>query len=143
MGERTQYGFVACTSIDDYFNESIKKHELTRRDKEDDRMIHVNITDANVEPVFFAYPAQAELDGIIEEVVKNQKPEYDFVADDGFGHHFRVINDQALIAKITELFAKVPALYVADGHHRTAAAARVGLERRTAKPDYTGEEEFN
>ena len=84
MGERTQYGFVACTSIDDYFNESIKKHELTRRDKEDDRMIHVNITDANVEPVFFAYPAQAELDGIIEEIVKNQKPEYDFVADDGF-----------------------------------------------------------
>lgn len=143
MGERTQYGFVACTSIDDYFNESIKKHELTRRDKEDDRMIHVNITDANVEPVFFAYPAQAELDGIIEEVVKNQKPEYDFVADDGFGHHFRVINDQALIAKITELFAKVPALYVADGHHRTAAAARVGLERRAEKPDYTGEEEFN
>ena len=117
MGERTQYGFVACTSIDDYFNESIKKHELTRRDKEDDRMIHVNITDANVEPVFFAYPGQAELDGIIEEVVKNQKPEYDFVADDGFGHHFRVINDQALIAKITE--------------------------RRAEKPDYTGEEEFN
>ncbi len=137
MGERTQYGFVACTSIDDYFNESIKKHELTRREKEDDRMIHVNITDANVEPVFFAYPAQAELDGIIEQVIKNQKPEYDFVADDGFGHHFRVIEDQAMIAQIQDLFAKVPALYVADGHHRTAAAARVGLERRSAHPDYT------
>ena len=143
MDGKTQYGLVVGALVDDYLNGVIKKHELTRRDKEDDRMIHVNITDANVEPVFFAYPAQAELDGIIEEVVKNQKPEYDFVADDGFGHHFRVINDQALIAKITELFAKVPALYVADGHHRTAAAARVGLERRAEKPDYTGEEEFN
>ena len=84
MGDRTQYGFVACTSIDDYFNENIKKHELTRKEKEDDRMVHVNITDANVEPVFFAYPAQAELDGIIENIVKNQEPEYDFIADDGF-----------------------------------------------------------
>jgi uncharacterized protein (DUF1015 family) len=84
MGDRTQYGFVACTNIDDYFNENIKKHELTRKEKEDDRMVHVNITDANVEPVFFAYPAQAELDGIIENIVKNQEPEYDFVADDGF-----------------------------------------------------------
>ena len=143
MGDRTQYGFVACTSIDDYFNENIKKHELTRKEKEDDRMVHVNITDANVEPVFFAYPAQAELDGIIENIVKNQEPEYDFVADDGFWHHFWVIEDKALIQKIQDLFAKVPALYVADGHHRTAAAARVWLERRKEHPDYTWDEEFN
>ena len=143
MGDRTQYGFVACTNIDDYFNENIKKHELTRKEKEDDRMVHVNITDANVEPVFFAYPAQAELDGIIENIVKNQKAEYDFVADDGFWHHFWVIEDKALIQKIQDLFAKVPALYVADGHHRTAAAARVGLERRKEHPDYTWDEEFN
>ena len=143
MGDRTQYGFVACTNIDDYFNENIKKHELTRKEKEDDRMVHVNITDANVEPVFFAYPAQAELDGIIENIVKNQEPEYDFVADDGFWQHFWVIEDKALIQKIQDLFAKVPALYVADGHHRTAAAARVGLERRKEHPDYTWDEEFN
>ena len=143
MGERTQYGFVACTSIDDYFNGTIKKHELTRKEKEDDRMIHVNITDANVEPVFFAYPAQSELDGIIENIVKNQEPEYDFVADDGFWHHFWVIEDANLIKKIQELFDKVPALYVADGHHRTAAAARVWLERRKEHPDYTWDEEFN
>ena len=143
MGDRTQYGFVACTSIDDYFNENIKKHELTRKEKEDDRMVHVNITDANVEPVFFAYPAQADLDGIIENIVKNQEPEYDFVADDGFWHHFWVIEDANLIKRIQELFAKVPALYVADGHHRTAAAARVGLERRSEHPDYTWDEEFN
>ncbi len=143
MGERTQYGFVACTSIDDYFNGTIKKHELTRKEKEDDRMVHVNITDANVEPVFFAYPAQSELDGIIENIVKNQEPEYDFVADDGFWHHFWVIEDANLIKKIQELFDKVPALYVADGHHRTAAAARVWLERRKEHPDYTWDEEFN
>ena len=143
MGDRTQYGFVACTCIDDYFNENIKKHELTRKEKEDDRMVHVNITDANVEPVFFAYPAQAELDGIIENIVKNQEPEYDFVADDGFWHHFWVIEDKNLIDKIQELFSKVPSLYVADGHHRTAAAARVGLERRKEHPDYTWDEEFN
>ncbi len=143
MGERTQYGFVACTSIDDYFNGTIKKHELTRKEKEDDRMVHVNITDANVEPVFFAYPAQSELDGIIENIVKNQEPEYDFVADDGFWHHFWVIEDSDLIKKIQELFDKVPALYVADGHHRTAAAARVWLERRKEHPDYTWDEEFN
>ena len=143
MGDRTQYGFVACTNIDDYFNENIKKHELTRKEKEDDRMVHVNITDANVEPVFFAYPAQAELDGIIENIVKNQEPEYDFVADDGFWHHFWVIEDKALIQKIQDLFAKVPALYVADGHHRTAAAARVWLERRKEHPDYSWDEEFN
>ena len=143
MGDRTQYGFVACTCIDDYFNENIKKHELTRKEKEDDRMVHVNITDANVEPVFFAYPAQAELDGIIENIVKNQEPEYDFVADDGFWHHFWVIEDNALINRIQELFSKVPSLYVADGHHRTAAAARVGLERRKEHPDYTWDEEFN
>lgn len=143
MWDRTQYGFVACTSIDDYFQENIKKHELTRKEKEDDRMVHVNITDANVEPVFFAYPAQSDLDWIIDDIVKNQEPEYDFIADDGFWHHFWVIEDESLIKKIQDLFDKVPALYVADGHHRTAAAARVGLERRKEHPDYTWEEEFN
>lgn len=143
MWDRTQYWFVACTSIDDYFNENIKKHELTRKEKEDDRMVHVDITDANVEPVFFAYPAQAELDWIIEDIVKNQEPEYDFVADDGFWHHFWVIEDASLIQHIQDLFAKVPSLYVADWHHRTAAAARVWLERRAANPNYTWEEEFN
>ena len=143
MWNRTQYWFVACTSIDDYFNQSIKKHELTRKEKEDDRMVHVNITDANVEPVFFAYPAQAELDWIIQDIVKNKDPEYDFVADDGFWHHFWVIEDWDIIRQIQELFANVPALYVADGHHRTAAAARVWLERRKEHPDYTWDEEFN
>ena len=106
-------------------------------------MVHVNITDANVEPVFFAYPAQSDLDWIIDDIVKNQEPEYDFIADDGFWHHFWVIEDESLIKKIQDLFDKVPALYVADGHHRTAAAARVGLERRKEHPDYTWEEEFN
>ena len=145
MDGRTQYGIVGCAHVDDYFNNVIKKHELTRKDKEDDRMIHVNITNANVEPVFFAYPAHQEIDQIVENIVKNKKPVYDFVAkEDGFGHTFWVIEDEKTVARIEEIFEKeIPALYVADGHHRTAAAARVGQERRASNPNHTGNEEYN
>ncbi len=145
MDGRTQYGIVGCTHIDDYFNNVIKKHELTRKDKEEDRMIHVRITNANVEPVFFSYPAHKEIDQIVENIVKNQKPVYDFTADfDGFGHHFWVIDDKATIARIVEIFEKeIPALYVADGHHRTAAAALVGKEKKAQNPNHTGKEEYN
>ncbi len=145
MDGRTQYGIVGCTHVDDYFNNNIKKHELTRKDKEDDRMIHVNITSANVEPVFFSYPAHKEIDSIVENIVKTQKPIYDFVADfDGFGHQFWVIDDKATIKRIEEIFKnEIPSLYVADGHHRTAAAARVGLERKAKNPNHTGNEEYN
>lgn len=145
MDGRTQYGIVGCTHIDDYFNNNIKKHELTRKDKEDDRMIHVNITNANVEPVFFAYPAHKEIDQIVSEVVNNEKAIYDFVAkEDGFGHKFWVINDQAKIKRIEEIFEnEIPSLYVADGHHRTAAAARVGQERKANNPNHSGDEEYN
>ena len=145
MNGRTQYGIVGCTHIDDYFNNVIKKHELTRKDKEEDRMIHVRITNANVEPVFFSYPAHKEIDAIVENVVKNQQPVYDFVADlDGFGHHFWIIDDKATIDRIVEIFDKeIPALYVADGHHRTAAAALVGKEKKANNPNHTGQEEYN
>jgi uncharacterized protein (DUF1015 family) len=121
MDGRTQYGIVGCTHIDDYFNNNIKKHELTRKDKEDDRMIHVNITNANVEPVFFAYPAHKEIDQIVSEVVNNEKAIYDFVAkEDGFGHKFWVINDQSKIKRIEEIFEnEIPSLYVANWNHKT------------------------
>ena len=144
MDGRTQYGIVGCAHIDDYLNDNIKKHELTRRDKEEDRMIHVRITNANVEPVFFSYPANEKIDAIVEKIVKEQKPEYDFVANEGFGHHFWVINDEKTNKEIAEIFAKeIPALYVADGHHRTAAAALVGGEKRANNPNHTGNEEYN
>jgi uncharacterized protein (DUF1015 family) len=144
MNGRTQYGIVGAASVDDYLNGIIKKHELTRPDKEEDRMIHVRINNANIEPVFFAYPAVEEIDQIVADIVKNQDAEYDFVADDGFGHHFWAIRDQVINQKLEELFStKVPFTYVADGHHRTAAAALVGAEKRKENPDYTGEEEFN
>jgi len=140
----TQYGIVGCPHIDDYFNNHIKKHELTRKDKEEDRMIHVRITNANVEPVFFSYPANKGIDDIVKGIVENNKPVYDFVADDGFGHHFWTIDDKAVIARIIEIFAnEIPSLYVADGHHRTAAAALVGLEKRKNNPNHTGKEEYN
>ena len=144
MDGRTQYGIVGCTHIDDYLNNVIKKHELTRKDKEEDRMIHVRITNANVEPVFFSYPVNKHIDEIVENIVKNQAPEYDFVADDGFGHHFWVINDPATNKRIAEIFKnEIPYLYVADGHHRTAAAALVGSEKRRNNPNHTGNEEYN
>lgn len=142
MNGRTQYGLVVCANVDDYMQGRIKKHELTRRDKEEDRMKHVRINNANIEPVFFAYPHQDELDAIVAKVVSG-KPEYDFVAPDGFGHHFWVIKDKEVIQKITALFAKIPGLYIADGHHRSAAAALVGDEKRRQNPNHRGDEEYN
>ncbi len=142
MNGRTQYGLVVCANVEDYLNGKIKKHELTRRDKEEDRMIHVRINDANIEPVFFAFPYQAELDAIVKSAIAGPA-EYDFVAPDGFGHHFWKISDDATIARITELFASIPYLYIADGHHRTAAAALVGAEKAKQNPNHTGEEEYN
>ncbi|MCD6179165.1 MAG: DUF1015 domain-containing protein [Bacteroidales bacterium] len=144
MDGRTQYGIVAAASVDDYLNGIIKKHELTRPDKEEDRMIHVRINNANIEPVFFTYPAVAEIDEIVADIVNNQTATYDFVSEDGFGHHFWVINEADINERLEQLFKdKVPFTYVADGHHRTAAAALVGVEKRKANPNYTGEEEFN
>ena len=143
MDGRTQYGLVAAANVDDYMTGKIKKHELTRKDKEDDRMIHVRIQNANLEPVFFAYPDVEEMNKIVEDIVKNTEPEYDFVAEDGFGHTFWKIEDDATNKRITEIFANVPAFYVADGHHRTAAAARVGAEKRDQNPNHTGNEEYN
>jgi uncharacterized protein (DUF1015 family) len=143
MEGRTQYGLVLGASVEDYLTGKIKKHELTRKDKEEDRMIHVRIQNANVEPVFFAYPDNSEINSLVANVVKSKSPEYDFVAEDGFGHHFWIIDQDADINRITEIFATVPAFYVADGHHRTAAAALVGEEKRKANPNHTGNEEYN
>ena len=143
MDGRTQYGLVVCANTDDYMNGAIKKHELTRKEKEDDRMIHVRIQNANLEPVFFAYPDNAEINYIVEKIVKEKAPEYDFVAEDGFGHTMWIIDDDATIARITEIFSTIPAFYVADGHHRTAAAARVGAEKKAQNPNHTGKEEYN
>ncbi len=143
MDGRTQYGLVAAANVDDYMTGKIKKHELTRKDKEDDRMIHVRIQNANIEPVFFAYPDVAEMNEIVSDFVKTHEPEYDFVAPDGFGHTFWAIRDDAINARITEIFKNIPAMYVADGHHRTAAAARVGAEKREQNPNHNGTEEYN
>lgn len=145
MNGRTQYGIVGCAACSDYEEGVIKKHELTRPDKEEDRMVHIRTNNANLEPVFFSYKAVPEIDQIVNDIVTNQDPEYDFTAeDDGFGHHFWVIWDSATNKKLEDLFAtRVPCTYVADGHHRTAAAARVGLERKAANPNHTGQEEYN
>lgn len=143
MNGRTQYGLVGSAGVSDYMNGIIKKHELTRPDKEEDRMKHVRVTDANIEPVFFTYPAVKEIDDIVANIVKSKTADYDFVADDGFGHHFWVVNDDATIKKLIDLFAKVPYTYVADGHHRTAAAALVGNEKKQKNPNHTGNEEYN
>jgi uncharacterized protein (DUF1015 family) len=144
MEGRTQYGIVGCASVDDYLNGIIKKHELTRPDKEQDRMIHVRANNANIEPVFFTYPAVKEIDMIVDGIVKNEKPQYDFVSEDGFGHHFWVISDEEKNRTIEKLFSsKVPYTYVADGHHRTAAAALVGKEKRDNNPKHNGTEEYN
>lgn len=142
MDGRTQYGIVLAANVDDYMSGAIKKHELTRRDKEEDRMKHVRVQNANIEPVFFAFPDNRELDRIIREVTADT-PEYDFIAPDGIGHTFWVVNDDQLIADITAAFAKIPALYIADGHHRTAAAALVGNEKARLNPDHRGDEEYN
>ena len=141
MNGRTQYGLVMCCHFEDYLSGAIKKHELTRTDKEEDRMIHVRNQKANIEPVFFAYPDNAEIDAIVAEAT-SKPAEYDFVAADTFGHKLWVIDDEATCARITEIFATIPALYVADGHHRTAAAARVGAECKANNPNHTGEEEY-
>lgn len=142
MDGRTQYGIVMAANVHDYVNGVIKKHELTRRDKEDDRMRHVRINNANIEPVFFAFPDNEILETIIRKV-SSAEAEYDFTAPDGFGHHFWVVDDPADIAAITEAFAAMPSLYIADGHHRSAAAARVGLEKAQTDPNHTGDEEYN
>ena len=139
-----QYGIVACAYSEDYVNKVIKKHELTRKDKEEDRMKHVRITNANVEPVFFAYSAIARIDEIVAGITA-KKPIYDFIAkEDGFGHRFWVIDDKATIAELVDIFDKqVPAMYIADGHHRSAAAALVGQEKKEQNPKHTGKEEYN
>ncbi len=142
MDGRTQYGIVVAANVDDYMEGRIKKHELTRRDKEEDRMKHVRINNANIEPVFFAFPDNPVLEEIIRKVTAGPA-EYDFTAPDGFGHHFWVIDDQATIDAITAEFGRIPNLYIADGHHRSAAAALVGNEKAKANPDHRGDEEYN
>ena len=142
MEGRTQYGFVVGAWVNDYMEGRIKKHELTRRDKEEDRMKHVRVNNANIEPVFFAFPDNEALEQIIRDVTA-KAPEYDFVAPDGFGHTLWVIDDDATIAKVTEEFEKIPNLYIADGHHRSAAAALVGAEKARNNPDHKGDEEYN
>lgn len=143
MDKRTQYGLVLCAHTDDYTNGIIKKHELTRKDKEDDRMIHVRIQNANIEPVFFSYKDNDELNAIVSATVAKPS-EYRFTDENKFGHELWVIDDDATIARITEIFTnEVDAFYVADGHHRTAAAARVGAEKKAQNPNHTGDEEYN
>jgi uncharacterized protein (DUF1015 family) len=144
MNGKTQYGIVGAAACEDYNNGIIKKHELTRPEKEEDRMVLTQYTNANIEPVFFSYKAVPEIDEIVNNIVKNQEAEYDFTAEDGFGHHFWPINDKEINDKLENLFkTKVPYTYVADGHHRTAAAARIGLERKEKNPNHTGDEEYN
>lgn len=142
MNGRTQYGLVVGSYVDDYMNGVIKKHELTRKDKEEDRMKHVRINNANIEPVFFAYPENTKLDAIVNEEAK-KAPEYDFVSKDGIRHQFWVIDNEKTIKEITRLFAEIPYLYIADGHHRSAAAALVGAEKARQNPNHTGKEEYN
>lgn len=142
MNGKTQYGLVVGAYVEDYMSGKIKKHELTRRDKEEDRMKHVRVNDANIEPVFFAYPENAELNAIVTKITA--KPaEYDFTSVDGVGHHFWLISDAADINRITEIFATFPAMYIADGHHRSAAAALVGAEKAKQNTTHRGNEEYN
>ena len=143
MNGKTQYGLVVGAYVPDYMNGVIKKHELTRRDKEEDRMKHVRVNNANIEPVFFAYPDNAELDAIVAKYTAGE-PEYDFIAPgDGFGHTLWIIDQQEDIDAITKAFAAMPALYIADGHHRSAAAALVGAEKAQQNPNHRGDEEYN
>jgi uncharacterized protein (DUF1015 family) len=143
MNGKTQYGLMGCAGVADYMNGIIRKHELTRKDKEEDRMKHVRITNANMEPVFFTYPAVPEIDRIVDSIVSNEKAEYDFTAPDEVGHHFWVIRDEQTIKKLIGLFSTIPYTYVADGHHRTAAAALVGNEKAHKNPSHKGKEEYN
>ena len=142
MNGKTQYGLVVCAHVEDYMTEKIKKHELTRRDKEEDRMKHVRVNNANIEPVFYSYPENSEINSIVDNVIK-QKAEYDYVSDDGVGHHFWLVSDENDIKRITEIFATFPTMYIADGHHRSAAAALVGAEKAAQNPNHTGDEEYN
>ena len=143
MNGKTQYGLVVCAHCDDYAKGVIKKHELTRRDKEEDRMKHVRVNNANIEPVFFAYPDNAVLNELLMRYAATE-PEYDFIAPiDGFRHQFWCVTDDADIALITEEFRKMPSLYIADGHHRSAAAALVGAEKQKQNPNHRGDEEYN
>jgi uncharacterized protein (DUF1015 family) len=142
MNGKTQYGIVLCAHTDDYMNGKIKKHELTRRDKEEDRMKHVRVNNANIEPVFFAYPQHKKLDELVARVVA-AAPEYDFVSPDGVGHRFWIVAGEDDTKKITAAFAGIPCLYIADGHHRSAAAALVGAEKAKQNPAHKGNEEYN
>ncbi len=142
MDGRTQYGFVVGASVEDYLTGRIKKHELTRREKEADRMHHIEINNANIEPVFLAFPDNRILEDIIDRTAQTT-PEYDFVSEDGIGHTLWVIKDKETIDTITKEFAAIPYLYIADGHHRTAAAAHVGEEKAKADPNHNGTEEYN
>ena len=143
MDGRSQTGLVACTSIDEYINGTIKKHELTREDKEQDRIRHVEICDANTGPIFLTYRSKADIDGLINTWTESHTPVYDFVSEDGIGHTAWAVDDEAVMGQLTAAFAQVPALYIADGHHRNASAVKVGLKKRESNPQYTGDEEFN
>jgi uncharacterized protein (DUF1015 family) len=143
MDGRTQYGLTACTNAEDYESGKIKKHELTRKDKEDDRIRHVDVQNANIEPVFLSYPDVPEMNSLVASIVETQSAEYDFVSSDGFRHQLWIVDNPEHIALITAIFEKVPALYIADGHHRTAAAAAVAKLRRLNNPNHTGAEEYN
>ena len=143
MNGRTQYGLVVAAWVEDYMEGRIKKHELTRKDKEEDRMKHVRVNNANIEPVFFAYPHRDDLDALVSRITAGE-PEYDFISDlDGFRHTFWVVSEDADIQRITEIFGEIPAMYIADGHHRSAAAALVGNEKKLQNPNHTGNEEYN
>ena len=142
MNEKTQYGLVVCAHVDDYMSGKIKKHELTRKDKEEDRMKHVRVNNANIEPVFYSYPENDEINKIVERVI-GEEAEYDFVSEDGVGHHFWIVSDKKDINRITEIFASFPVMYIADGHHRSAAAALVGAEKAKQNPNHKGDEEYN
>lgn len=142
MNGKTQYGLVVGAYVGDYMSGKIKKHELTRSDKEEDRIKHVRVNNANIEPVFFAYHYNEELDSIVNRII-SETPEYDFVSADGVGHHFWLVPNETDIFKITEIFASFPAMYIADGHHRSAAAAKVGAEKAVENPDNLGTEEYN
>jgi uncharacterized protein (DUF1015 family) len=142
MGSHSQFGIIGCVSVEEYWNDIIKKHEMTRKDKEDDRTRHVKVTNAHTGPIFLTYHAEPRIDAIADRV-RLVDPVYDFVADDGIRHQLWVISDDRLIRQITELFSRVHPLYVADGHHRSAAAARVGKEMAEANPNHRGDEEYN
>ena len=143
MDGRTQYGLVVAAWVEDYMEGRIKKHELTRKDKEEDRMKHVRVNNANIEPVFFAYPHRDDMDALVARITAGE-PEYDFISDlDGFRHTFWVVSEDADIQRITKIFGEIPAMYIADGHHRSAAAALVGNEKKLQNPHHTGNEEYN